>query len=157
MSDSAVLENTDRIERTIHIRAARSRVWNALTNAREFGKWFGCDLESQAFEPGKSVRGPFVKAGCEHYVFSAVIDRVEPEKLFSYRWHPGGLDPSKYPDEKPTLVTFTLAEADGGTMLTVVESGFDALPPERRVPAWHMNSEGWDAQLGNLDRYASAV
>ena len=148
---------TDRIERSIHIKAPRSRVWRALSNAQEYGKWFGANLEGQTFAPGQHVQGPLTITGYEHVVFDVLIERVEPESLLSYRWHPHAVDPATdYSREQRTLVTFTLKDADDGTLLTVVETGFDNVPPDRRLEAIRMNSGGWEAQLKNIDRHAAA-
>jgi uncharacterized protein YndB with AHSA1/START domain len=148
--------DTDRIERSIHIKAPRSRVWRALSNAEEYGNWFGANLKGQTFAPGQRVQGPITITGYEHVVFDAQIERVEPESLMSYRWHPYAVDPAiDYSKEQRTLVTFTLKDADGGTLLTVTETGFDKMPPERRLTAFRMNSGGWEAQLKNIDRHAT--
>jgi uncharacterized protein YndB with AHSA1/START domain len=148
---------TDRIERSIQINAPRSRVWRALANAEEFGNWFGANLKGQAFAPGQRVQGPITIAGYEHVKFDVIVDRVEPEKLLSYRWHPYAVDPAvDYSREQPTLVTFTLEDAGEGTLLTVVESGFDKVPPQRRLEAFRMNSAGWEAQLQNIQRHAAS-
>ncbi|RQP23155.1 vanillate O-demethylase oxidoreductase VanB [Albitalea terrae] len=148
---------TDRIERHIVIQAPRDRVWRALSNAEEFGQWFGTDLKGQTFAPGQRVRGLVSGCGHDNVWFDAVVDRIEPQNLFSYRWHPAPIDPAvDYDQEEPTLVTFTLKDAPGqGTLLTVVESGFDKVPPQRRLEAFRMNDGGWAAQLKNIARHAS--
>ncbi len=148
-------EQTDRIERSIVINAPRERVWRAISNAEEFGTWFGVNLKGARFEPGQKARGNITHPGYEHIVFEAVIDRVEPASLLSWRWHPYAVDQSvDYASEEPTLVTFTLADAPGnGTLLTVVESGFDKVPAHRREEAFRMNDRGWDAQLQNVVRH----
>lgn len=156
-SDAAVAE-TDRIERSVVVRAPCERVWRALANAEEFGTWFGVNLAGQSFEPGRRVRGPLTHAGYEHIWFEAVIQRMEPVHLLSFHWHPYAVDAAvDYSAEQPTLVTFTLAEADGGgTLVTVVESGFDAVPADRRLEAFRMNSEGWEIQMKNVARHVEA-
>jgi len=147
----------DRIERSIHIAAPRARVWRALSDAAEFGRWFGVDLQGQRFAPGQRVRGPITAEGYRHVHFDVVVERMEPEQLLSWRWHPYAVDPEvDYSAEPPTLVTFTLQDAGGGTLLTVVESGFDKVPPERRFEAFRMNDGGWQAQLENVARHAAA-
>lgn len=149
--------DTDRIEKHILINAPRDRVWRALANAQEFGNWFGANLKDQAFAPGQRVRGPMTIAGFEHISFDAIIERMEPETLLSYRWHPYAVDPAvDHSKEQRTLVTFTLKDADGGTLLTVVESGFDQVPPGRRLEALRMNTRGWEAQLRNIERHVTA-
>ena len=146
--------NTDSIERSIDMKAPRARVWRALFNTAEFGSWFGVKLEEQAFVPGGQVRGHITHPGYEHIVFEVRVDRVEPEQLLSFYWHPFAIDPDvDYSQEAPTLVTFTLEDTDHGTRLTVVESGFDGVPPQRRLEAFRMNSQGWDAQVGNIARH----
>jgi uncharacterized protein YndB with AHSA1/START domain len=148
---------TDRIERSIQINAPRSRVWRALSNAEEFGNWFGANLKGQAFAPGQRVQGPITIDGYKHVMFDVIVERVEPEKLLTYRWHPYAVDPKiDYTKEQRTLVTFTLKDAADGTLLTVVESGFDNVPPERRMEAIRMNSGGWEGQLRNIQRHAAA-
>jgi uncharacterized protein YndB with AHSA1/START domain len=146
--------STDRIERQIHIRAPRSRVWQALSDAEAFGTWFGAALKGQAFVPGRRVQGPITVAGYEHVMFDVQIERMEPGRLLSWRWHPYAIDPAvDYSQEQPTLVVFELRDEPGGTLLSIVESGFDAVPPERRLEAFRMNSGGWDAQLKNIERH----
>ncbi|HEY8090654.1 MAG TPA: SRPBCC family protein [Polyangiaceae bacterium] len=107
---------TDRIERTTVLRAPRSRVWRALTDAGEFGPWFGVKLEG-AFAPGAHVRGTITTKGYEHLTMEMWVEKLEPESLFSYRWHPFAIDPGvDYSKEPATLVELTLADADGGTL-----------------------------------------
>jgi uncharacterized protein YndB with AHSA1/START domain len=150
--------DTDRIERSIVINAPRDRVWLALTDADKFGTWFGASLQGQRFVAGQRVRGQITHCGYEHVFFDALIERIEPQHTMAYRWNPYAVDPNiDYAKEEPTLVTFTLADApDGATLLKVVESGFDKVPPQRRLEAFRMNSRGWDAQLDNVARYVSA-
>ena len=151
---------TDRIERKVVINAPRERVWRALTDAREFSTWFGVDLKGQKFTPGQRARGLVSSAACGHdnVWFDVLIETVKPQDLFSYRWHPAAIDPAvDYTKETPTLVTFTLKDAPANsTLLTVVESGFDNVPPQRRLEAFRMNGHGWDAQLESVIRYVSA-
>lgn len=150
---------TDRVERQILIRASRARVWQALTTAEAFGAWFGAKLQGQTFAPGQRVRGPITICNYEHVVFDAIIERMEPPELFSYRWHPYAVDPAvDYEQEERTLVTFTLQEVAGpGTLLKVVESGFDRLSPQRRLEAFPMNDQGWAVQLDNIARHVTAA
>jgi uncharacterized protein YndB with AHSA1/START domain len=150
--------NTDRIERSVVINAPRERVWRALSNAEDFGTWFGANLHGQRFATGQRARGQITRPGYEHVYFDVVIERMEPQELLSYRWHPYAVDPTvDYTKERPTLVTFTLKDAPGnGTLLTVVESGFDNVPPHRRLEAFRMNSRGWQGQMDNIVRHVSA-
>jgi uncharacterized protein YndB with AHSA1/START domain len=154
---STIATDTDRIERSIVINAPRERVWRALSNAETFGTWFGANLKGQAFVPGQRTRGPVTISGFEHIAFDVVVERIEPQDLFSYRWHPYPIDPAvDYTKEQPTLVTFKLQDAPGnGTLLTVVESGFDNVPPHRRLEAFRMNSGGWMEQMNNIARHVS--
>lgn len=148
--------DTDRIERQVLIRAPRSRVWRALTDPAEFGAWFGVKVEG-TFAPGARVRGRITHKGYEHLTWDITIDRMEPERLFSWRWHPYAVEPGvDYAAEPPTLVVFELEEVSGGTRLTVVESGFDDVPLARRALAYRMNSEGWTIQTGAIERYVAA-
>jgi len=150
--------DTDRIERSIVINAPRARVWRALSNAEEFGTWFGAKLGGETFAPGRRTRGQIAISGYEHMSFDVVVERVEPQDLLSFRWHPYAIDAAvDYTTEERTLVTFTLKDAPGdATLLTVVESGFDKVPPQRRMEAFRMNSRGWEAQMDKLARHVSA-
>ncbi|EJL77266.1 hypothetical protein PMI15_04804 [Polaromonas sp. CF318] len=149
--------STDRIERSVHINTAPSKVWKALTQAEEFGNWFGVALKGKTFSAGQQVQGHITIAGYEHVLFDVLIERVEPETLFSYRWHPYAVDPAvDYSKEPTTLVEFTLKAASGGTLLTVVESGFDRIPVARRVEALRMNTGGWEGQMVNIQKYVAS-
>lgn len=149
-------EQTDRIERQITLKAAPAKVWRAISNAEEFGNWFGVDLKGKSFSAGKRVTGPIKIKGYEHVMFDITIERMDPPRLLSWRWHPAAIDPAvDYSKEPTTLVVLELKEAPGGTLLTVVESGFDQVPPSRRLEAFRMNSGGWEAQLRNIEKYAT--
>ncbi|MFY9826473.1 MAG: SRPBCC family protein [Thermoanaerobaculia bacterium] len=144
------MTNTDRIEKNVLLRAPKSRVWRALTNAQEFGTWFRVKLESD-FAVGKDVTGNVTYPGYEHLRFTVTVERMDPEQLFSFRWHPAAVDPQvDYSQEPTTLVEFRLEEVADGTLLTVVESGFDQIPAERRAEAFRMNSGGWATQMENI-------
>lgn len=155
---SAVLKETDRIERSIVINTTRDKVWLALSDAEKFGTWFGVKLEGQRFVPGQRTRGRNTSCGHEDTFFDVLVEKVEPQDHLSFRWHPYAVDKDiDYTSEEPTLVTFTLRDAPGaGTLVTVVESGFDRLPPQRRLEAFPMHTGGWEAQLNNLERHVSA-
>ncbi len=142
---------TDRIVKTTVLRAPRSRVWRALTDSAELGRWFGAELKDP-FRPGARVQGPITIKGYEHLTMDITIESMEPERLFSWRWQPGG-DPDKHPNEPLTLVVFELEDAPEGTRLTVTETGFDALAPSRRTQAYRENDAGWTGQLKNLAKY----
>jgi uncharacterized protein YndB with AHSA1/START domain len=146
--------NTDRIERQVLLNAPRSRVWRALSDAGEFGRWFGVALEGETFARGKRARGKITHPGYEHLVFEVLVERMEPERLLSFRWHPYAIDSAvDYSKEPTTLVVFELKEAEGGTLLSVVESGFDNIPASRRDEAFRMNSGGWEAQMKNIAKH----
>jgi len=147
---------TDRIERQVLIRASRSRVWRALTDPTELGTWFGVKVNG-SFAPGTRVRGQITHKGYEHLTWDITIERMEPERLFSWRWHPYAVEPGvDYSAEPATLVVFELEEVAGGTMLKVVESGFDDVPLARRAQAYRMNGEGWTIQMGAIERHVGA-
>jgi uncharacterized protein YndB with AHSA1/START domain len=149
--------STDRIERQIHIKAPRSKVWRALADAEAFGDWFGVALKGKRFVAGEPIEGPITHPGYEHVIWKVVVERIEPERLLSFRWHPYCVDPKiDYASETPTLVVFELEDSDGGTLLRLVESGFDQVPAYRRLEAFRMNSRGWDAQMKNIDAYVSS-
>jgi uncharacterized protein YndB with AHSA1/START domain len=149
------MTDTDRIEKKVVLRAPRSRVWRAIANAEEFGQWFGVKLEG-AFAEGATIRGKITYPGYEHLTMEVLIERIEPERYFAYRWHPYAIDPTvDYSHEPMTLVEFRLDEADGGTLLTIVESGFDQIPLARREKAFRMNEQGWAEQTRNIERHVS--
>jgi uncharacterized protein YndB with AHSA1/START domain len=144
---------TDRIERHIRLRHPRSKVWRALTDVREFGQWFGA-IFSEPFKPGARLQGWITHQGYEHMTMDVTIERMEPERLFSWRWHPGACEPGEsFADEPTTLVVFELQEIPEGTMLTVVESGFDQIPLERRAKAFRENEEGWAMQMKAIEEH----
>ena len=147
--------STDRIEKTVTLKAPRDRVWRALADARQFGEWFRVRLDGE-FTVGATIRGRITYPGYEHLTMEVVVERMEPERVFSYRWHPHAVDPKvDYSPEPMTLVEFTLEDAPGGTRLTIVESGFDRIPLSRRAEAFRMNSGGWSEQAQNIERYVS--
>ena len=146
---------TNRIEKTMVLRAPRAKVWGALTDPVQFGAWFGARLKDP-FTPGTRVRGPMTAPGHEQYALDMTIYRVEPERLFSWRWHPGG-DPNPDPSEPMTLVVFELEEIPEGTRLTVRESGFDQIPAARRGKVYRENTEGWTGQFENLRKYLASA
>ena len=149
------MTSTDRIEKRVVLRAPRSRVWRAISTAEEFGTWFRMNLEG-AFAEGATIRARITIPGYEHVTLEMLVERIEPERYFSYRWHPYAIDPAvDYSAEPTTLVEFTLGEIEGGTALTIVESGFDQIPPARRSEAFRMNDQGWAGQIKNLERYVS--
>jgi uncharacterized protein YndB with AHSA1/START domain len=155
---------TDRIEKQMLLRAPRARVWQALTNAEEFGTWFGVKFEDP-FALGALVRGVIAPTAVDVEVakaqqpyaglpFHITIDRIEPERLFAFRWHPFAVERGvDYSHEPTTLVTFVLEDVPGGVMLTVTESGFDRVPLARRAKAFTANEGGWTMVMGLIEKY----
>jgi len=143
----------DRIEKRVELKAPVSRVWRALTDHQEFGEWFRVKLEGP-FVPGQVSRGRITHPGYEHVTWAATVQKMEPERLFSFTWRPYAIDPNvDYSHEQPTLVEFKLAPTPGGTLLVITESGFDKVPSRRRAEAFRMNERGWTMQLDNIARH----
>jgi uncharacterized protein YndB with AHSA1/START domain len=149
----------NRIEKQIELKAPVSRVWRALTDYREFGEWFRVKLEGP-FVAGQAVGGNITWPGYEHLRMEVVVQKIEPERFFSYTWHPYAIDPTvDYSQETPTLVEFTLeksAKGADGTLLKVTESGFEKIPSARRLEAFRMNDNGWSQQLKNIESHVAA-
>jgi uncharacterized protein YndB with AHSA1/START domain len=145
----------DRIEKQMELKAPVSRVWRALTDYREFGEWFRVKLEGP-FVPGAVSRGHITWPGYEHLQWEAVVKAIEPERLFSFTWHPYAVDPKMdYSQEPQTLVEFRLEKTKQGTLLTVTESGFDRIPAARRAEAFMRNDGGWTQQMTNIESHVS--
>lgn len=141
-----------RIEKRIELKAPVSRVWLALTDHREFGEWFRVTLDGP-FVAGQVSRGQITYPGYEHIKWYAVVQKIDPERLFSFTWHHSH-DPKVDPSKEPTtLVEFKLEKTKTGTLLTVIESGFENLPPERRAETFRMNEGGWTEQMKNIEAY----
>ncbi len=145
----------ERIEKQIELKAPVARVWRALTDHREFGQWFGVNLEAP-FVPGQTSRGRITIPGYEHLKWEAVVQKMEPERLFSFTWHPYAIDSQKdYSKEPSTLVEFRLEQKGEGTLLTLTESGFSKLPADRRLEAFRMNDGGWTEQMKNIEHHVA--
>jgi uncharacterized protein YndB with AHSA1/START domain len=145
----------DRIEKQMELKAPVSRVWRALTDYREFGEWFRVKLEGP-FVAGQVSRGHITHPGYEHVRMELVVQQMEPERFFSYTWHPYAIDPKvDYSKETPTLVEFRLEKSANGTLLVVTESGFDKIPSDRRLEAFRMNENGWAQQLKNIESHVA--
>ena len=145
----------DRIERKIRLSVPRNRVWRAITDSKEFGTWFGVVIHGP-FRPGQESSGRITHKGYEHLKWEITVERIEPERLFSFRWHPYAVEPTfDYSKESPTLVEFRLDDAPAGTELSVVESGFDRVPEIRRAEAYHRNAEGWTMQMEAIGKYVT--
>lgn len=144
------MSSTNEIRKQLLIKAPLARVWRAITDADEFGAWFHVKLE-MPFVVGRDTSGQITYPGWEHVRFTLRTEAIEPQVRFAYRWHPYAVDMNKdYSSEPMTLVEFLLEPREGGTLVTVVESGFDALPPERIAEAFRMNERGWAEQLDNI-------
>ena len=146
---------TDRVEKRIELKAPVARVWRALTDYREFGEWFLVKIDGP-FVPGDVSRGHITHPGYEHLQWEAVVKAMEPERLFSFTWHPYAVDPKMdYSAEPQTLVEFRLEKTAEGTLLTVTESGFDRIPAGRRAEAFLRNDGGWAEQMKNIERHVA--
>jgi uncharacterized protein YndB with AHSA1/START domain len=145
----------DRIEKRIELKAPVARVWRALTDYREFGEWFRVELDGP-FAPGQVSRGHITYPGYEHLKWEVTVQAMEPERLFSFTWHPYAVDPNMdYSKETPTLVEFRLEKTTGGTLLLLRESGLDKIPSERRLQAFQMNDGGWTEQMKNIESHVT--
>jgi uncharacterized protein YndB with AHSA1/START domain len=156
--------STDRIEKKVLLRAPRKRVWRALADSKEFGHWFGMKFDGP-FTPGAVVRGVIspskvnaevaqAQKAHEGVAFDITIEKMEPERLFSYRWHPGAVEPGMdYSAEPTTLVEFVLEETAEGVLLTVRETGFDRIPLARRAQAFTANEGGWTIMVKVIEEY----
>jgi uncharacterized protein YndB with AHSA1/START domain len=157
-------DDTDRIEKRIFLKATRARVWRALADSREFGAWFGVRFDAP-FAAGAALKGTTTptladaevakkQKAYEGMPFEITVERVEPERLFSFRWHPNAIDPKlDYSSEPTTLVVFEIHDAEGGVLLTVTESGFDRIPLERRAKAFAANAGGWALVVGLVEKH----
>lgn len=156
--------NTDRIEKKVFLRAPLARVWRALSDSTDFGYWFGMRFDAP-FAPGRVMRGAIVPTAVNAAVadaqkpyegipFEITIEKMEPERLFSFRWHPGAVEPGiDYSAEPTTLVVFELEPQAEGVLLTVTESGFDRIPLERRLKAFTANEQGWSKVVKLIEEY----
>ncbi len=155
---------TDRIEKTILLRAPLKRIWRAISDSTEFGNWFGVKFDGP-FQAGRSLRGVIVPTTMDPEVakaqkkhegtpFEIAVEQIEPERLFSFRWHPYAIETGvDYSAEPTTLVSFALEEVAGGVKLTVTESGFDQIPLARRAKAFMANEQGWGMQMKLIEAY----
>lgn len=148
-------DSTDRIQKQIVLKAPRERVWQAISDSKRFGTWFGIEFDGE-FVPGARLTGTLAMPSTPYdgLKFDFSIDRIEPMDLLSYRWHPFAVDrDADYSMEPMTLIVFELEDAPGGTRLTVTESGFDKIPLARRAKAFAANEGGWGEQLQNIEKY----
>lgn len=148
----------DQIEKRIELKAPLARIWRALTDHQEFGQWFGVKLTAP-FVPGQISRGNITYPGYEHVIMEVLVQKMEPERLFSFTWHPYAIDPkTDYSKETPTLVEFRLeSTAAGTTVLSVTESGFKNIPANRHPDAFRMNDSGWAMQMKSIERHVASA
>lgn len=147
---------TDRIEKQIELKAPVARVWRAITDHQEFGEWFKVKIDGP-FVPGEVSRGHITHPGYEHVQWDALVKEMEPERYFSYAWHPYAIDPEvDYSGEARTLVEFRLEPTDTGTLLMITESGFDKIPAHRRAEAFKMDDSGWTGQIKNIANHVAS-
>ena len=156
--------STDQIKKHVLLHSPLERVWQAISDAREFGSWFGVRFDAP-FVAGEHLVGQLVPTTADSEAaasqkpyegsrFEITVDRIEPMRLFSFRWHPFAVDPEvDYSQEPTTLVVVELEETPDGTMLTITESGFDRIPLARRAKAYDMNTHGWEAQLRFIEKH----
>ncbi len=149
---------TDRIHKQILLRAPHERVWQSLANMQEFGTWFGVALPEGSFTQGAHVEGQITHPDYSHLTMRLRVEQVQPERVLSFRWHPGAVEPGVDYDQEPTtLVVFELQDVAEGVLLTVDESGFDRLPLERRADAHRGNESGWAEQMASIARHVGAA
>ncbi len=143
---------TNTILKQITLKAPRSRVWRAVTDSKEFGTWFKAKMETP-FVVGKIAHGQITYPGYEHLKLEALVEKMEPEHLFVMRWHPGAEGNKSFDQDPTTTVEFRLEDVPEGTRLTVIESGFENLPPALREKAFRSNEGGWAEQMKNIEAY----
>lgn len=158
--------NTDRIEKSIVLRASRERVWRAIVDSEQFGRWFGIAFEGP-FVEGQRVKGKIVATQVDEKVAQMqqpyegmpcdfFVVRIEPMRKFAYRWNPSPVEPGVDASKEPTtLIVFELEEVAKGTLLRITESGFDSVPLERRAEAFKSNEEGWEIQTKLIEKFLS--
>lgn len=157
--------SSDRIEKSALLPYPRQQVWRAISQAQAFGTWFGMAFDKPEFAAGAQMMGRIVPTAVDEEVarmqqpyagkeFQFDVDRIEPERLISFRWHPFAVNEKlDYSQEPMTLIEFELMDAAAGTQLTITESGFDSLPESRRAEAYAANEGGWTKQLELVEKY----
>ncbi|MGN6314325.1 MAG: SRPBCC family protein [Rhodanobacteraceae bacterium] len=159
--------STNRIEKQVQLKASRERVWQAISDSSRFGTWFGVDFDGP-FVEGEKLTGRIVPTRVDEEVaamqtpyegtpFEWQVEKIEPMRRISFRWHPFGVDKRiDYSREPMTLIVFELHDTPDGILLTVTESGFDKLPPERRARAFAANEGGWTHQMKLIGKYLAS-
>ena len=144
----------NRIEKSIELKASVDRVWKALSDSKEFGQWFKATFEGP-FEVGRVVVARMTMPGFEHHRFQVDVKALEAPHRFAFEWRSVPAQVSDQPSDAPTMVEFTVAARGTGSVVTVVETGFERLPLDKRLEAYRDNDEGWGIQLGNLAAYVA--
>jgi uncharacterized protein YndB with AHSA1/START domain len=155
---------SDRIQKTVTLRAPKGRVWRAISNPKDFGAWFGASLAG-SFVPGTKVSGKITPTTVDASVaaeqapyagmpIELLIERVEPDRLVQFRWHPYPVGPEEA--ELTTQVSFQLEDDPEGVVLTITESGFERLPAPRSAEAYAGNERGWEKQTELIRKYVAA-
>ena len=155
---------TDRIQKKVLLRAPHERVWRAISDAKQFGSWFGVTFDGPFVEGARligriaptTVDATIAKLQEPHAgkTFEFTVERIEPMRQCSFRWHPFAVEPGvDYSAEPTTLIVFALEPVGGGILLTVTESGFDSIPLERRAKALTANEGGWEMQTQLIAKY----
>jgi uncharacterized protein YndB with AHSA1/START domain len=156
--------STDRIEKQVLLQAPLERVWDAVSDAKRFGSWFGVAFDGP-FVAGSRLTGRIAPTTADPEVaklqkpyegkaFEFQVERIEPMRRITFRWHPFAIDPQvDYSQEPTTLIVFELRPTASGTHLTISESGFDQIPLERRAKAFVANEAGWTHQSNLIRKY----
>lgn len=145
----------DRIEKVVELAAPVSRVWRALTDHEEFGQWFRVRLDGP-FEVGATTTGHITYPGHEHVKWESLTERMEHQQVFAFSWPPSAVDPdTNYGDDAKVTVEFRLQPTEGGTRLTIIETGFLQFPESKRLDVLRSNKEGWDIQARNIAEYVA--
>jgi uncharacterized protein YndB with AHSA1/START domain len=145
--------STDQIEKSVVLEAPRAEVWRALSDVKSFDEWFGVKLDTP-FAPGARIHGRITHKGYENLPMEFTIERMQPDRFLSLKWHPYAINPQiDYSAEPTTLVVFELEDVPEGTRLRVRESGFDAIPVSRRREAFEGNDKGWTMQMESIQRF----
>lgn len=157
--------DTNTITKTARLRAPLARVWSAISDSAKFGAWFGAEFDGP-FAAGATVAGRIRPTTVDAEVatlqephagmpFTVVVERVEPPSLLAFRWFPHGVGGPEHPDDPMTLVSFALTPHGDETDLVITETGFDAVPLERRAQAFSANDGGWAHQTRLIGLYVT--
>lgn len=142
----------DTIERSVELPVGRRRAWEAITTPEQISQWFE-GIWKFDLKPGAPIHFDF---GPQYGVHRGRVEAVEPMDRVVYLWTHEGRDwDASIPiDDVPTtLIEFRLTDAGDDTLLTVVESGFAALPADIRENSLRDNTQGWEEQMENIRRF----